>query len=932
MGYCLKGYFCSHLMVGLHKFSLNFFLTVPAIFLLVCLTTWSVRANHIKNFTIYSSLTTDTVPSTQKLNAAQKDSARLSKRKQSIVVAADTLPKRVDTTGKGNRDSVFTRVDSFSLKFSKDTLDGPVSYEAEDSAVVLAPEKKIILYGKAKTVYKDVTLTAPKIALDQSTNILTAYNQVDSLGEVVTRARFEEKENKFESDTIRFNFKTKQGLTKNTFTQQNEMFIQGEVIKKVDSATVFIKRGRFTTCDLDEPHFAFRANKLKVINSKVAVSGPMHPEFEGVPIPIYLPFGYYPLSKGRHSGFLPPQFTATENYGLGLEGLGYYKILNDNFDLTLRGNVYSYGGWRADVTSSYRVRYRYNGSFNVSLQNTKISFKGDPDYLKSKTFFITWSHSVDQRARPGVNFSASVNAGSTKYNQFITNNVMRNFQNQLGSSIAYSKTWKDKPFNLTLTANHNQNNATRLINLILPDAGFTVNTLYPFERKEAIGAARWYEKLGIGYNGTARNQLSFYDTAVSFKRLLDTLQWGASHSIPLTVALPPLGPLLVSPSISYQQQWSMRRLYRSWNPALKKVDTSFQKGFYTAHNLSVGMGFNTSFFGTYQFKHSNLIAIRHSVRPTLSLSYSPNLARNYYRTVQIDSTGKDFLHYSLYEGNLYTGYNDNEFGGVSFGIDNSLEMKMRSKKDSGENAIKKVRLIDGFGFNSNYNFLLDSLQLGDFNLYLRSTLFDKINLNFGAILTPYETDQYGRRIARYVWKNGFKPGRITTGNVSLSTSFRSKPRDPSKKSQPTQTNINRSTDPSLLNDQQRLQDYMRRNPNEFVDFNIPYDFGIDLAMSFSRQLQPDLRSYKTVFNSSLNFHNSFSLTPKWNFTSNGYFDLKTKKLQAFSLSVNREMHCWQMSISISPVGFNRYFNITLSPKSSILQNLRINRTRVFSSY
>lgn len=450
-------------MTGLRKFSLKKCFIAFVIMTMCFAITWKTEARRTY-FTGISPFLTKQQDTTPPI------------RKDSLSPKSDTL-KRNDTIPG------VVKIDSFTLKLSKDTLDAPVSYEAEDSAVVLIQEKRILLYGKTKTVYKDITLTAPFVQLDQQTNTVLALADRDSTGEILTRARFEQGSNNFESDTIRYNFKSQKGLTRNTFTQQDEMFVQGEKIKRVDQSTFFVSRGRFTTCNLDHPHFAFRTNKLKVINNKLAVSGPTHPEFEDVPLPIYLPFGFFPLSSGRHSGFLPPQFTTNDQYGVGLEGVGYYKVLNDNLDMTLRGNVYSYGGWNANLTTSYRTRYRYNGALNLSMQHAKFNFKGDPDYNLSKTFFITWNHTVDQRARPGTNFSASVNAGSSKFNQYIPDNPMRNFQNQLGSSIAYSKTWAGKPYNLTLSANHNQNNNTHLINMVLPDGSFTVQTLYPLQKK-----------------------------------------------------------------------------------------------------------------------------------------------------------------------------------------------------------------------------------------------------------------------------------------------------------------------------------------------------------------------------------------------------------------------------------------------------------------
>jgi LPS-assembly protein len=911
-------------MMGLHKFSLKTFQPGLLTLAMFCAVTSHAQKTGAPPTRIDSTLTADSVAAAKNLTPAQRDSVRLARRTQTFI-AGDTTKM---TVSRRPGDTTLTRIDTFNLRLSRDTLTAPVTYEAEDSAVVLAVEKRLILYGKTRTTYEDVILTAPRVELDQKTNILTAVADRDSLGDIVTRAKFEQKENNFESDTIRYNFKTQRGLTRNTFTTQNEMFIQGETIKKADSVTVYISRGRFTTCDYDEPHFAFRANKLKVINNKVAISGPMHPEFEGVPIPIYLPFGYYPLSSHRHSGLLAPQFAATENQGIGLQGLGYYHVLNQNYDVTLRGDLYSYGSWAANLTTSYRVRYRYNGAFNFSLQNTKVNFKGDPDYFKAKTFSIRWNHGVDQRARPGVSFSASVNAGSTKYNRLQMSNPQRNFENQLGSSIAYMKTWKDKPFNLTLAANHSQNNTTRLINVTLPDASFTMNTIYPFERKHPIGDARWYEKIGAGYRGAFQNRVSFFDTAFSARQLLDTLQWAVQHELPLTISLPSLGPLIITPGISFQQQWMMQRQTQRLNATTDKVDTTVSKGLYTATSVQAGIGVSTAFFGKFVVNKATNAVIRHTVRPQFSMNYAPNLARGYYGSVK-DSANGVSRPYNMYLGNLYTGYANQEFGGMSFGIDNILEMKKRSRTDSTD---KRIRLIDGFGFSSSYNFLQKERKLGEFFLYLRSTLFDKINLTVNSNLTPYAYDTLGNPVDRYVWKDGFKLGRLTSGSLSLSTSFRSKPRDPSKSSQPTHTNSVNVNDPTLLADQQRLLDYMRRNPNEFVDFNIPYDFSVDLAITFARPFDLVRKVFRTEFHSSINFRNSFSLTPKWNFSTNGYLNLDDKKLEQFTLAINREMHCWQLSIGVTPVGYQRSFNISLSPKSSLLQNLRINRTRVFTDY
>lgn len=912
-------------MTRLRKFSLKTIFSTFVTIALCSAITWKSEARRIIPPEIYSTLTTDTIP----LNK-NRGNAPLARATDTIPVNDSLrLPRR--NTG----DTTVPVADTFSVKLSKDTLDAPVDYEAEDSAVLLVRDKKFILYGKTNIKHKDIVLKAPQVTLDQQTNVLTAVNSKDSLGNLITRAEFEQGMQKFQSDTIRFNFKTQRGITRNTYTQEGEMFVQGKTIKKVGQNTAFIDEGYFTTCNLDEPHFAFKTNKMKVISNKVAVSGPTHPEFEGVPVPIYLPFGFYPLRQGRHSGLLPPQFTVTEDFGLGLEGLGYYQVLNDYFDVTVRGNIYSYGGWTANLTPTYRKRYRYNGGFNLAYQRTKFNFKGDPDFNLVKTFNISWNHSVDQRARPGTTFSASVNAGSTRFNELLPNNPLRNFQNQLNSSIAYSKSWAGKPYNLTLSANHSQNNVTRDVFITLPDAGFSVQTLYPFQRREALGAPKWYEKLGIGYNGSMRNQVAFRDDSTfNFSKLLDTIQWGASHRIPITLSLPPLldGKILLAPTVSYEERWLSNRITWRYNPAKGRVDTaSVNEGIFTDRQVSLGLSFNTALYGTVAFRRSRIAAIRHVMRPSISLNYKPNLSRKHYQVLQVNSDGVTQA-VPMFTNNLFPGFAYGRYGGLYFGIDNNLEMKVRSRKGDSANALKKIRLIDGFGFNSGYNFLQDSLKLQPFSLYLRSTLFEKISITAQALLDPYQANPTGVSINRFTWEGDrFRLPRLTSGSVSMSTNFQSKPRDPNKA--PVQNNtMQEIADPTLLGDQQRLTEYMQRNPAEFVDFNIPWSIDLSFSLTFSQRPNATFTGFETDVSSSVNFRNSFSLTPKWNFTTSGYYDFDTRQMTNFNMAISRDMHCWQLAVNVTPIGLYRSFNITLNPKASILQDLRVNRTRYFSDY
>lgn len=880
----------------------------------------------IKGFYFHISLTSDTIPPKKK----PLQNPLLSKEKTINTVNQPLLGNKYsDTTIKP-----FT--DTIQFKSSKDSLDGPVTYHADDSMVFDVPGKKLLLYGKVSTVkYLDNELTSPFIEYDQSSNLVKAFLKKDSSGNVVAYPTFNQGDFKTKSDSISFNMKSGRGLTKGTYTQQGEMYVYGEKIKKVDKDVFYASRARMTTCNLDTPHFAFVSNKIKFINKKMAFTGPVHPEFEGVPIPVYLPFGIYPLNQGRHSGILAPSFTANDQMGLALEGLGYYKIINQTWDVILRGTIYSYGGWTANVNPHYFKKYRYSGNFSVDLQHFKTNFKGDPDYSSSKTVNIRWSHSADTKARPGVSFSANVNAGSSKFNAQVPNSPTRNFSNQLNSSITYAKVWKNKPFNISIGANHNQNTLQRLININLPDISFNVNTQYPFRRKEVVGDLKWYENIGIALNTNARSLSSFYDTAKNIGRqLVDRIQWGATHNIPISLSLPQVGALQIAPTVTYQEKWYQQKLIKSWNAANKKIDTSIQKGFYTARDMSFGVGVSTRIFGLYGFrKRSKIQAIRHEIRPSISLNYKPDFTGKASYTIQIDTAGNtNQTPYSVYEGGVFGTFSPGKFGGINFGIDNNIQMKVRSKKDTGEASLKKVSLLDGFSINGGYNFLRKSFKLDPFSLSARSNLFDKINITANAVLDPYLTDTLGRQIDKFVWSKKFSVGTLTSGSVSLQSSFRGG--DKSKKTS-SAYNPNNTIQQTLdvngvpLNESQQEAAYIRNNPGEFADFSIPWDINFSYSLRFNRQRKADNSGFETKFYQDINWNGSVNLTPRWKIGLNGFYNITTKEIGTISMFLSRELHCWQMSINISPVGTYKFFTINISPKSVLLRDLKINRTRSF---
>ncbi|MGN6214075.1 putative LPS assembly protein LptD [Parafilimonas sp.] len=873
----------------------------------------------------------------------------INKFQQLLTIPADTIPARTDSGISGVVDTLpakkaikkpvisdsisFVETDSLSdssrrivvdtTLFSKDSLDAPISYTAEDSAVLHIPTKQFLLYGKANTTYTDMKLDANTIEYDQNKNLIKAYGGTDTSKGALNLPTFVQGDQTSIMDTVFFNLKTQKGLTKNTYYKAGEMFVNAQRVKKVEKDVEYAYRGRFTTCNLDTPHFDIRARKIKIVNDKIAVSGPAFPEFEGVPMPIAIPFGIYPLQRGRHSGLLPPQFTTSDVFGLGLEGLGYYKVINDNWDSRIQGNLYSYGGWQADATTNYYKRYKYRGTFALSAIHTKrlnndLYSLSKEEFYTSNTYQIRWNHSSDSKARPGTTFSASVQAGSTQYNQNLTNNAMQNFNNNLASSITYSKTW-GLGNNLSVSLNETQNSVSRLINMNLPTVSFTTPTIYPFQKKEQVGSLKWYQKLGIGYSGNLLNVISFYDSAMNFRKILDTMQWGVTHRIPITLTLPALGPLVLAPSINYQENWYAQKIdYSNWNKKSGKVDTSIERGFYAAREMSFGMSMNTRIFGTYNFKNSKL---RHEIDPSIGISYKPNLVSKYYKNVIVDSNNQ-VRRISQLQGNVLGGFSEGRFGGITFGISNLLEMKKRNTDSSSADSVKKVRILDNLSITSGYNLIPDSANketpISPISISAGTNLFNKINITANATINPYRQDTSNHY--HLLWKEG-KIGQFQQGNLSLSTSLKSK----SKKDDRTDEERLDDYNETLTPDEQQSQlDYIRSNPAEFVDFNTPWSLQLSYSLGFTRMLQSDLIHYKNNLSTNVNVNGTISLSPKWQLGGGFYFDIITRKLQASNFFLTRDMHCWQMTIDIN-VGLYKSFTITLNPKSGILRDLRINK-------
>jgi hypothetical protein len=874
------------------------------------------------------------------------------------VVPKDTVPIPIPDTSSGRKDTTIRPVtdteavvDSFPVstdytgtdsmfvpKLSKDSLDAPITYKAKDSIVLVVPDKRFYFYGTANTKYKKTSLSAERMNYSQSSGIMEATTAQDTSGKPYGRPQLDDNGQAFDSDTLRYNITTQRAKIYNTRSQYGEGFVASEQTKREPDNSIFGFRNGYTTCNLDTPHFQFRARKIKVIPDKLVISGPANLEIEGVPTPLFIPFAIFPITHGQQSGILMPGYVVNAQKGMGLENGGYYIGLGDNFDLTLRGEIYSYGSWSLTASPTYRKRYHYNGGMTLSFANTRF---GDPsvksEFSRSRDFRVTWNHSMDSKARPGVTFGASVNFGTSSYNTFNVYDYASRVNNNLGSSISFSKSWQGKPFNFTSSLTHSQNLSTRDVNISFPSATFTVNTIYPFQPKEMVGRAKWYHKLGIGYNGTINNSVTFKDSVFGKSQMFDALQSGIKHSIPISFSVPVMKNFTLSPGISYAEYWYTKKTERTFNrnkrisiDSLGGIDTAYTAGFFAARQASASLSLSTALYGMYQFgKNSKIKAIRHVMRPTISASYTPDLAKNAYYDLYYTRDSQK-VRQSYFTSSSVGVPSEGTSGSISFGLDNNLEMKVFSKKDTSANKEKKIKLLDGFGINGSYNLLADSFHLSSFNLYARTNLFDKLNITASGNLDPYVVNARGNRVDRYVWQDGkFSLGRLTNATIAMSTSFQSSDKKSKEKEQEINNIENEQSTDAAFQAQQRQLQQVRKNPGEYVDFDIPWKLDLSYSLSYSKNIIPDSGGVVVSFNQYLSFNGDFSLTPKWKIGVNSGYNFIEKKLAYTNVYISRDLHCWQMSINLIPIGTYRQFSITISPKSGILRDLRINRSRTF---
>ena len=719
---------------------------------------------------------------------------------------------------------------------------------------------------------------------------------------------------------MQYNFKSKRAIVRNVHSQYGEGFMYSEQVKRNPDQTIFGAHSIYTTCALDTPHFGIVANKIKVIPGKVIVSGPANLYVEGVPTPLWLPFAIFPVSDKQKSGFIIPTYTIEDARGLGLLNGGYYLYLNDHVDFLTEANVFTKGSYAFSEVSDYNDIYHYKGSVSLSYAYNKTGDDFEPGATITKDFMFNWRHQSDPKAIPGQSFNASVEVGTSTYysnNSYDPNQIL---QNQYQSNITYSKTWQGTPFGLTISALHNQNTLNKQINVTLPDINFHVTQINPFQKKNSIGK-HWYDKITASYTVDALNKTTFYDSTFSIANFLafKNYQTGIHHTIPISASYTIFRYVNMSFSVNYDEYWVTQELHQNYNFNTNVLDSTEKQGFFTSRDFNAGVNFSTRIYGMKLFKNSKLRGIRHVITPTVGFTYHPDFSTapfNYYYRARLDSlnNGQDYTYQSPYITSL-VGYPPiGKAGLVNFGVNNNLQIKVRSDKDT-VTGFKNITLIDALGATVSYNPAADSFKWSDIGLNFRTNVMDKINISSNASFDPYAIDyNTGRRLPETMEDMGFGLARFSSATVSLGSNFHSKP-------------ITGSPNPSNSEEYGRLM----RNAgyNDYTNFNIPWSVNLSYSFSANNNYSSYSKRDTMVLSQSLTIQGELQITQRWKLNVSSGYNFTYDQLTLTSIDVYRDLHCWAMHLQTVPFGPRKSFTFTLNVKSAVLQDLKLTKRRDF---
>ncbi|MBI9068848.1 MAG: LPS-assembly protein LptD [Salinivirgaceae bacterium] len=802
-----------------------------------------------------------------------------------------------------------------------------VDYNADDSTIYSIDGKKVYLFGNAKIVYEDIELTAAYIEVDMERNILYAEGVKDSLGKIGGQPVFTQGSETMHAKQITYNVKNQKGFIKGLYTEQEDGFLHSEQTKKDPNNQISLNRGKYTTCDLEHPHFYLKLSRGKVIPGKAIVASFSYLVIADIPLyPLMVPFGYFPTTKEAASGFIIPTFGEENNRGFFLRQGGYYFALNDYMDLTLKGDVYSKGSWLVGAQSKYKLRYKFSGNVNINYSKVVSSEPGLSDYGTSNQYSIKWTHAQDPKARPNSNFSANVNYATMEDSRYNSKTTDEYLSNTISSSISYRKTFANTPFSMSMNANHNQNNQKKQVNLSAPQMTFTMNKIFPFKRQVAVGKTQWYENIGLRYSGDFRNTFEAVPDSLMFTdEMTDYMKNGIKHAIPVSTSIKVLKYFNLEPSFNFSSNTYFKRNIKDQVVNAEGNDTIIdkeEKGIYNIYNYKTGLSLGTTVYGMYQYKSKWLKAIRHVATPSVSLGWAPDF--KYEKNGGYIDNEYEGTRYSPYSKNLNPPSTQGKNGSVSFSLNNNVEMKVANKKDtvSGET---KIKLLESLSFSTSYNMLADEFNWNPLAMSARTTLFKLLSINMSASGDFYALDSAGTKINEYnLNHNPGEPFRLTSASASTSLSFNSNDLFGTDKD----ANENSGQDKPGLNNDSRNGNIdelggLNRESNlyDYDYFDIPWNVSLRYSLNYRK---PNLESTVTQ---TLGFSGDVKLTSKWKISFSSGWDFKAKDFTYTSFNLHRDLHCWVATLNLIPFGRNQSYNFTIGVKASVLQDLKYKKNK-----
>ncbi len=849
---------------------------------------------------------------------------------------AQGLSPNKDSNTPESEQEVVKEIDNETVKDTtkgdteKALLEGKIKTTADDYREINQIDKTMTLYNNAQIQYLDIDLTGGIVILNYEKDEVYAGRIKDSLGNYTQRPVFKYGKDVVEPDSIRFNFKTGKALIWNSRSDQGEFKVLGEVTKRENDSVLFVKNARFTTSkNIEKPEYYFLARKIKLVPGKKVVTGLTNMYIADVPTPIGLPFAFFPMSETSQSGVIIPNYQDTRNQGYSLQNGGYYLALSDYYDLTILGDYYTNGSYAMRFESSYAVRYRFRGNVNVRFENLIQSERGFPDYSKSNIYNIQWSHSQDAKSNPSSRFSASVNLGSSTYFQQSLNNVNvgSTINNNLSSSISYSKTFNSTPgVNFSVTATHNQNTQTEQINMTLPTFQGSVDRIFPFAGKDGTKKGL-IKNINLQYNLRAENRIQTTDSLFFKSEMFKDARSGFQHSIPLSTNFKVFKYFSITASSNYNEVWYLKTIDKTYDNNLGEEVKTEVNGFdaYRTYNFSSSLG--TTIYGNFDFGADKKIqAIRHVMRPSISYSHTPSFEQ-YYDTYTIDATGRQ-VDFSRFEDGIFGAPGNNVQNNMGFSLSNTFEAKI-TEKDSSKTEPKKMMLLNNFNFSTNYNMSADSLKWSPVRVTGGTSFFDnKMNLNFGTTLDPY-ANIGGRRVNTLNVDNGGSLFRMTSANMTINYSVSARGEGGAKENDQGQRNGGRADDLFGAN-----TDFSDRRESQFKDdepdkenaitkfFNAKIPF--DLTFAYSLTYGNNNREKKITGNSIMASGN-FDLSPRWKMGVSSGYDFVQKGITFTQFRFERDLLSWRMDFNWAPYGRTASWGFFIGIKSSVLSDIKYDK-------